>query len=67
MWLTCHSQCVVLDSESSSFFPVLTGVPQDTILGPLMFVLCINDITKEINSPLHLFADDCLFYTLDHR
>ena len=61
-WLTCHSQCVVLDSESSSFIPVLSGVPQGTILGPLMFLLYINDIAKGINSPLRLFADDCLLY-----
>ena len=61
-WLTHRSQCVVLDSESSSPVPVLSGVPQGTVLGPLMFLLNINDITKNINSPLHLFADDCLLY-----
>ena len=59
-WLTHRSQCVVLDSESSSPVPVLSGVPQRTVLGPLMFLLYINDITKDINSPLRLFADDCL-------
>ena len=60
-WLTCCSQCVVLDSESSIFVPVLSGVPQGlgTVLGPLMFLLYINDIAKGINSPLCLFADDC--------
>ena len=52
----------MLDSESSSFVPVLSGVPQGTVLGPLMFLLYINDIAKGINSPLHLFADDCLLY-----
>ena len=52
----------MLDSESSSPVPVLSGVPQGTVLGPLMFLLYINDITKDINSPLRLFADDCLLY-----
>ena len=61
-WLTCRSQCVVLDSESSSFVPVLSGVPQGTVLSPLMFLLHINDIAKGINSPLRLFSDDCLLY-----
>ena len=36
--------------------------PQGTVLGPLMFLLYINNITKGINSPLRLFADDCLRY-----
>ena len=62
MWLTHCSQCVVLDSEFSSPFPVLSGVPQGTVLGPLMFLLYINDITQGIDSPLRLFADDCLLY-----
>ena len=56
---TCRFQCIVLNSESPSFFPVLSGVPQSTVLGPLMFLLYI---TKGIISPLHLFADDCLLY-----
>ena len=61
-WLTRRSQSVVLDSISSSPVPVLSGVPQGTVLGPLMFLLYINDITQGINSPLRLFADDCLLY-----
>ena len=52
----------MLDSESSHFVPVLSGVPQGTVRGPLMFLLCINDIAKGINSPLCLFAEDCLLY-----
>ena len=52
----------MLDSKSSTSVPVLSGVPQGTVLGPLMFLSYINDITKGINSPLRLFADDCLLY-----
>ena len=62
MWLTYRSQCVVLDSEFSSPVPVLSGVSQGTVLGPLMFLLYINGITQGIDSPLRLFADDCLLY-----
>ena len=59
-WLTQRAQCVVLNSESSSPVSVMSGVPQGTVLGPLMFLLYMNDITKDINSPLCLFANDCL-------
>ena len=58
-WLT---QRVVLDGEVSDQASVLSGVPQGTVLGLLMFLLHINDISKHINSPLRLFADDCLLY-----
>ena len=40
---------------------VSSGVPQRTVLGPF-FLLYINDIIKNIVSPLRLFADDCLLY-----
>jgi len=58
------SQSVVLDSIFSGPVQVLSGVPQGTVLGPLMFLLYINDITQGINSPLRLFADDCLLYRI---
>jgi len=61
-WLTKRSQCVVLNGVSSDSVPVQSGVPQGTVLGPLMFLLYINDISKGIHSPLRLFADDCLLY-----
>ena len=48
--------CVAVSDQAS----VLSGVPQGTVLGPLMFLLYINDISKHINSPLRLFADDYL-------
>ena len=43
-------------------FPVLSGVPRGTVLGPLLFSLYINDITEDIDSELRLFADDCVCY-----
>jgi len=61
-WLTYtrRSQNVVLTGISSD--SVQSGVPQGTVLNPLMFLLYINDISNNIHSPLHLFADDCLLY-----
>ena len=52
----------MLDRESSICILILSGVPQGTVLRLLMFLLYINNITKEVNLLLHLLADDCLFY-----
>ena len=42
--------------------PALSGVPQGTVLGPLLFSLYINDISSDIESEIRLFADDCVCY-----
>ena len=61
-WLTQRTQSVVINGDKSDSVPVLSGVPQGTVLGPLMFLLYINDIGKNIVSNIKLFADDCLLY-----
>ena len=40
----------------------MSGVPQDTVLGPLLFSLYINDISTDIDSEIRLFADDYFCY-----
>ena len=40
----------------------VSGVPQGTVLGPLMFLTYINDIHQELSSNIRLFADDALLY-----
>ena len=40
----------------------MSGVPQGTVLGPLLFSLHINDIMSDIESEIRLIADDCVFY-----
>ena len=40
----------------------MSGVPQGTVLGPLLFSLYINDISTDIDSEIRLFADDCICY-----
>ena len=46
----------------SDWAPVVSGVPQGTVLGPLLFSLHINDIMSGIESEIRLFADDCVHY-----
>ena len=40
----------------------MSGVPQGTVLGPLLFPLHINDIMSDIESKIRLFSDDCVCY-----
>ena len=61
-WLTECTQSVAVDGASSKLISVLLGAPQGTVLGPLMFLLYINDITDKVSSTLHLFADGCILY-----
>jgi hypothetical protein len=61
-FLSDRSQRVLVDGEASDESPVLSGVPQGTVIGPLLFLIFINDITDGIGSTVRLFADDCLVY-----
>ena len=61
-WLTGRTQKVVIDGESLDDAPVLSGVPQGTVLWALMFILYIIDISTDISSSIRLLADDCLLY-----
>ena len=61
-FLTDWVQVVVVEGFRSPEGRVLSGVPQGTVLGPLLFLLHINDLPSVITSQLRLFADDCLIY-----
>ena len=60
--LRYRQQRVVVNGAKSDWAPVLSGVPQGTVLGPLLFSLYINDILTDIDSEIRLFADDCVCY-----
>ena len=53
---------VVCEGEHSESVLVESGVPQGTVLGPLMFLCHINDLPDCVKSQVCLFADDCLLY-----
>ena len=55
-------QCVVVDGVSSGLVDVDSGVTQGTVLGPILFLLHINDLPSIVSSKVRLFADDCLIY-----
>ena len=57
-----RQQRVVVNGVKLDWAPVVSGVPQGTVLGPLLFSLYINDITADIESEIRLFADDCVCY-----
>ena len=54
-----------MPGASSSWTSVKAGVPQGSILGPLLFLLYIDDIDVDINSSNRLFADDTSLANLD--
>ena len=57
-YLSGRSQKVVIGGEESSALHTNAGVPQGSILGPLLFLIFINDIVKVVQNPIFLFADD---------
>ena len=61
-WLSGRFQKVVLDGQASDPVPVLSGVPQGSVLGPFLFLIFINDLPENIRSSVRLFADDCVLY-----
>ena len=62
LWLSERSQKVVLHGRASYPVPVLSGVPQGSVLGSVIFLIFINDLPHNIRSSVRLFADDCVLY-----
>ena len=61
-YLDSRQQCVSVDNTLSSFLPVSSGVPQGSILGPLLFLIYANNLSSYISySKVFIYADDTKF------
>ena len=66
-YLSQRRQQVVIGAENSEIKYTNAGVPQGSILGPILFLIYINDIVNDISSNIKLFADDTSIYlVVDH-
>ena len=63
-FLSNRFQRVALNGQSSSWAPVCAGVPQGSILGPLFFLIYINDLSGDISSTVKLFANDTFIFSV---
>ena len=65
-FLQGRDQKVLLNGQHSTSAPVHSGVPQGTVLGPILLLVFINDLPDCVQLPVRLFADDCVLYrTID--
>lgn len=62
-YLSGRSQCVQADGLTSSPLSISKGVPQGSVLGPLLFILYINNLDQNVsNANFHFYADDTVIY-----
>ena len=66
-YLSNRQQRVVLNGIESDWRQINAGVPQRSVLGPLLFLVYINDLTDDILTDMHLFADDWSIFTRVQR
>ena len=65
-FLSNRKQRIVLNGQNSSWANVHAGVPQGSILGPLIFLIYISDLSDNLTSNAKLFADDTSLFSVVH-
>ena len=63
-YLSNRKQRVVVNGYESDYVNIESGVPQGSVLGPLLFLIYINDLEKNIKSNIKIFADDTMLYSI---
>ena len=63
-YLDNRKQRVLLNGSTSDVFPIEYGVPQGIVLGPLLFIIYINDLEVGRKSKIQIFADDTMSYSI---
>ncbi len=61
-FLNNRRQCVVVNGSASNWTNVMSGVPQGSVIGPILFIIFINDMPNHISNFISLFADDAKLY-----
>ena len=61
-----RKQRVLLNGQTSEWQNVTIGIPQGSILGPLLFLIYINDLSGDLSSKAKLFADDTSLFPVTH-
>ena len=63
-YLHNRKQHVVLNGSYSDYYSIESGVPQVSVLGPLLFLGYINDLERNIKSNIKFFADDTMIFSI---
>ena len=63
-YLLNRKQRVVLNGSRSEYSVIESGVPQGSVLGPLLFLIYINDLERNIKSNIKFFADDTSLFSI---